>query len=231
MVRSIWRKTLVTAFACAGLIWAQQPHAVQNPTAPVAPAREQFVTVHETGKPAQRCKVVSSWKTAAGATAYKVKTLDTGEMLTIVENSPANTIPSSPSGKRMQAMAMRIFHWGRNTATPEGAPVAPFDTVQKPPAVVRTQETRAASSSTAATAYSRRPTLVQANAASPSAPAEASDWRKSWGRLSDPKPAQSRSTAAVRDVSLPHADTGRPDPLRMPEDYRTRLGDIVPTAK
>jgi hypothetical protein len=229
MVRSIWRTTLVTAFACAGLTWAQQP-APHNPTTSSAPATEQFVTVREAGKPAQRCKVISSWKTADGAAAYKVKVLDTGEMITIVENNPGATIPTSQSGRQAQAKAMRIFHWGKNSTAPQGVPVAPSDTVQNAAPVIRTQDARTTASSTSTNDSSRRRIIVQTTAGS-TVPAEPSDWRKSWGKLSDPKPADSRSTATVRDISLPHADAKRPDPLRMPEDYRTRLTDIVPTAK
>src|SRR5258707_14443679 len=95
MARSIWKKTLVTSFAWAGLAWAQQPTSSSlSPTAPLpkgkAPAT---ITVQEQGKSAQRCMILKNWKTAEGATAYQVQALDTGEIMTIVETGPAGNVP------------------------------------------------------------------------------------------------------------------------------------------
>src|SRR5262249_37100253 len=100
MVRSIWTKSLVTALACAGIASAQQPNSPYHPAPVAAPSQpEQIVTVQEPGKAAQRCKVLTSWKTATGATAYKVRAVDTGELITIVESGPASSVPSSQGGR------------------------------------------------------------------------------------------------------------------------------------
>jgi hypothetical protein len=122
MVRSIWKSTLTISIACAGLTLAQAP-AVQRPEpdSGAAKASQQFVTIAERGRPAQRCKLLGSWKTADGATAYKVQAADTGELMTVVESTPS----SSGTGKKSRAIAMRIFRWGKNNKPPEGAPIEP----------------------------------------------------------------------------------------------------------
>jgi hypothetical protein len=233
MVRSIWSKTLVSAVACAGLASAQQPTVSPNPPTVPAPAsaQEQFVTVQETGKPAQRCKVISSWKTADGATAYKVKALDTGEILTIIESGAATT--GTQPGRRMQTVAMRIFHWGRDNNPPAGVPMAPNEVVRTSPPVVGTQQyvvpSTTAPANDAARRWNQTPATANTTSGTPSDP---SDWRKSWGQSSEPpRTTTSALAGGVRDISLPHSDSKRPDPLQMPEDYRSRMSDIVPTTK
>src|SRR5258705_7183259 len=91
MVRSFRRGALIVALACGGLAvtWvglalSQQPRTTQA----VSSQPERILTVHENGK-ALRCRVVTAWRLADGSTAYQVQALDTGEMLTIVEDGPA----------------------------------------------------------------------------------------------------------------------------------------------
>src|SRR5438105_14002124 len=73
MARSIWKRTLVTLFASAGLAWAQQPMASSDPRALPAQSTAQTFTVQEPGKVGQKCKVLKTWKTADGKTAYQVQ--------------------------------------------------------------------------------------------------------------------------------------------------------------
>src|SRR5262249_49939409 len=54
--------------------------------------------------------------------------------MTIVESGPVTTVPGSRAGTRMQAMATRIFHWGRNQTPPPGTPMPPPEVVQTVPA-------------------------------------------------------------------------------------------------
>src|SRR5438876_11062329 len=96
MVLSMWKNSLVIAVACTGLTLAQEParqSSSANSASPEGP--QQFVTVQEGGKPAQRCRVLGSWKTSEGARAYKVKALDTGEIMTIVESGPTLAVPGA----------------------------------------------------------------------------------------------------------------------------------------
>jgi hypothetical protein len=118
MVRSFWKGTLVVMLAGVGLAWTQQSGPADN-----VPAT---MVVHDNGKEL-RCRVISSWRTADGALAYQLRAIDTGEMLTLLEDGPATTFQGR-SG-RMRAMSMKIFHWGRLQNPPPGAPVPPGQAV------------------------------------------------------------------------------------------------------
>jgi hypothetical protein len=143
MVRSIWTKTLIASLAWAGLAWAQQP--ASNPKQPATPSAvsstERVITLQEPGKPAQKCKVLKTWKTPEGATAYQVQALAGGEIMTIVESGPATTVAGSRNGTRMQAMATLIFHWGRDRTPPPGTPMPPAEVVQTVPPAPRVEMT------------------------------------------------------------------------------------------
>jgi len=118
MVWSNWRGAVLVMLAWVGLAWSQAP----MPTSSVNTA-ERIMTVHEDGR-SVRCRVVSTWRTPEGATAYQLQVLDTGEMMTIVEDGPAATI-HEPWATKVKALPMRIFHWGRNRVPPAGVPVPP----------------------------------------------------------------------------------------------------------
>jgi HEAT repeats len=133
MVRSLWKRTLVASLAWAGMAVAQQPATDASRLASAgrpAVGAERVVTVQEQGKPGQRCKLIRSWNTADGAKAYQVQALDTGEMITVVESGPVTTTSGARPGTRMQAVATRIFHWGKSPVPPAGAPMPPADLVQ-----------------------------------------------------------------------------------------------------
>jgi hypothetical protein len=134
MVRSLWKRTLVTTFAWAGMAWGQSMPSLPS-TQPPKPTEtsERLVTLQESGKPAQKCRILKSWKTAEGATAYRVQALDSGEIMTIVENGPATTVPGSREGTHKQALATRIFHWGRDGTPPAGTPIPPDEQVRTTP--------------------------------------------------------------------------------------------------
>lgn len=135
MVRSLWKRTLVTTLAWAGLAWAQSPlPTTPKPAAKPAPvdSTERVITVQEPGKAAQKCKITKTWKTPEGTTAYLCQALDTGEIMTIVESGPGTPAPGS-SNSNTQARASRIFHWGRNRTPPEGTPMPPTEAVAQRP--------------------------------------------------------------------------------------------------
>src|SRR5258708_7750988 len=115
MVWSNWRGAVVVMLAWVGLAWSQAPVPTSS-----GGAAERIMTVHENGT-SVRCRVVSTWRTAEGATAYQLQVLDSGEMMTIVEDGPAATIQEPRAGK-VRALPMRIFHWGRNRVAPAGVP-------------------------------------------------------------------------------------------------------------
>ena len=116
MVWSNWRGAVVVMLAWVGLAWSQAP------VASVATS-ERIMTVHENGK-GLRCRVMSQWRTPAGATACQLQVIGTGEMMTIVEDGPPTTVQEPKAGK-LKALPMRIFHWGRNRVPPPGVPAPP----------------------------------------------------------------------------------------------------------
>src|SRR5579871_212571 len=134
MVRSIWKRTLVTTFAWAGLAWAQQPIS-SAPAAKPGETTGQTFTVQEAGKAGQKCKVLKTWKTHDGKIAYQVQALDTGEMMTIVETGSARDMVGTQggTGTHAQAVATRIFHWGLERMPPPGTPVPPVEEFYKMP--------------------------------------------------------------------------------------------------
>src|SRR5437764_13948101 len=114
MVRSIWKRSLLTSLAWAGLALGQQPASSSRAqSTPLPVQNQQTITVQEPGKTAQKCKVIKTWKTAERTQAYQVRAIDTGEMMTIVERGPATTLPGTRPGMLRQARATKNFPWGR----------------------------------------------------------------------------------------------------------------------
>lgn len=230
MVRSIWRRTLVSTLAWAGLAWAQAP---QTTTRPATNVVDRVITVQENGKTAQKCRIVKTWQTADGATAYQVQAVDTGEILTIVESGPTTTTDGIQPGMRMKAVATRIFHWGRESTPPPGTPTPPTEFVQTSPLPSPISQPSKLAAPVASTPAAKP--LVQVVAPPPSTPSTSAmpstdsitkDWRRSWGKADDQKsiaaPAKTEiveSKPVVAKTSLPQADSSRPDPLRTPDRY------------
>src|SRR5215475_6938904 len=92
MVRSFWKGPAAIALALMASAWGQS--VASPPAAPTKPG-ERVITVQEPGKPALRCRVLQTWDQPGGGKAYQVKSLQTGEMLTIVAGGPSAS-PSSP---------------------------------------------------------------------------------------------------------------------------------------
>jgi homeobox protein ESX1 len=112
----------MVVLAWAGLALGQQP---MPPSSAPGDRTERTMTLHEAGKPSQKCKVLKSWRQPDGTMAYQVQALETGEMITVVESGPAPppTGPAAEGGPA--AMTTRIYHWGRYTTPPPGTPVPP----------------------------------------------------------------------------------------------------------
>jgi hypothetical protein len=124
-----------TATVAAALAWAS--FALGQSAGTPAPAAEypRIVTVQELGKPAQRCRVLRTWRESDGMIAFEVQVITTGERMTLVESSAISTRAGSVPGSQMHAMASRIYHWSPGSAPPAGAPLAPADAVVvRPPA-------------------------------------------------------------------------------------------------
>ncbi len=119
MVWSNWRGAVVMVFAWVGLAWSQAPAP-----APTPGTGERMMTVHENGK-SLRCRVLASWTMEDGAKAFQLKTIDAGEIITIVEDGPGITLQEPLLGGRVRSLPMRIYHWGNSQIAPPGVPAPP----------------------------------------------------------------------------------------------------------
>jgi hypothetical protein len=71
----------------------------QQPQPPAAVSGERILTIREPGQPEQKYKVLKSWKQKDGTTAYQVRSLTTGEILTLIDPASVvkSTAPAAPS--------------------------------------------------------------------------------------------------------------------------------------
>jgi len=122
MVRSRWIKAVMATLVSTGLALGQST----TPTSPQAAddATGRIITVHEAGKPAQKCRVIKWWVNDKGCKVWQVQALDTGEMMTIVAEG-APVMGEAPSEGRLRSLRTQIFHWSRDRVPPPGAPTAP----------------------------------------------------------------------------------------------------------
>jgi hypothetical protein len=117
MARAKWIKSLFAAAVSTSLAMGQSPSSTPAPT-----KAEKVITVQEVDRPAQKCKVVKVWQLAGGLHAFQVKAIDSGEIITIVEEGPHTTVHLKDEGKKAQAVATRIYHWGKSDTPPAGTP-------------------------------------------------------------------------------------------------------------
>lgn len=236
MLRSFGQGTLVVALLGAGLAWGQQPaKPAPVPTSPT----DHIITVEEPGKPAQKCKVLKTWKMKDGTWAREVQSLDNGEIMTIVEGGSPTPAQASASGSRFQSVASRIFHWGRSSTAPMGVPIAPSGPGMDAPMIVM-PSTPASKPVNQPVQVSQTPVVpalspdvnTQQTAPKPAVGvAQPSDWRKSWGipddhqtkvTAKDLPPANynanvpARPTQPLKDLPLVNTAATPPAPSTLP---------------
>lgn len=90
-----------------------------------APPLEQrigkTITVTEAGRAPEKCMVLQVWRLPDGSPAMKAQSLQTGELMTIVESESA-----------VGAERFRVFRWGKSVEPPAGVPAPPKTTVYVP---------------------------------------------------------------------------------------------------
>ena len=79
MRRSYTAAVLAGLLLVAGLGTAQQPQKADG---------EKIMLLTKEGRPPRRCQVLKSWMHSSGGTAYEVKALDNGEIMTVIEHGP-----------------------------------------------------------------------------------------------------------------------------------------------
>jgi hypothetical protein len=195
MVGTKWRETLVAALMSAGMAWGQQ-EAV--PPAAKGQTSDSVMTLQEPGKPDQKVKILKTYRTADGKTAYDVQDLTTGAKGTITEtgSGPSKEAMLAPATvPHRRSLLSRLFGRDEQATVPTAAP-STLGTMPK-----------AAATGTVTTADIKKDPK---SAPAPSQPAQPSDWHLSWGKTHDSKMAD----AAKAD--LPQAEINLADPLKDP---------------
>jgi len=112
MSRSGISLTLVLALAWVTLAQGQTPgQSASSPEARVG----KIITVTEVNRSPEKCLVLQVWRLSDGSPAMQAKSVETGEMMSIVESATADS-----SGQRF-----RVFRWGSQGVPPAGCPVPP----------------------------------------------------------------------------------------------------------
>jgi hypothetical protein len=104
MKRSSWAGALLAVAASAGVAWGQ-------------PAATTVTIQQKDGLP-EPCSIVKTWKTADGRPAFLMRSLDTDEMLTVVQRGGAKGDPK---------LGVSIYRWGNASVPPDGSPAPPAD--------------------------------------------------------------------------------------------------------
>jgi hypothetical protein len=160
MVRSCWQGTLV-ALSWSALVWGQPPllppAASTNsseiikpvPAAAAEPIKhmpvitgvdgqpapaERIITIQEPGKPPMQCRVLREWRMQDGNLAREVQSLESGEILTIVDGGSLIDAPEgAPFIREQGGLASRIIRWTRERERPLDAPMPPVTAVAAAP--------------------------------------------------------------------------------------------------
>jgi len=110
-----WKGALLAALASAGVAWGQ---SAAHPSAATQPA-PRIVTVQEKAGLPERCRVLKTWTTEKGQTACLLETVDTEELLTVVQTAVAS--------RGAKQVAVQIYRWSNSRWPPEGSPFPPPD--------------------------------------------------------------------------------------------------------
>ncbi len=110
MVSTAWKAALLVGLSSASLAWGQAPPAPR----PAQNSAERVVILRENGGPELKCRLLGKWTTAEGRSAFLLEDLGSGERLTVVTAS--GTVATKTA---------RIWHWGNDSNSPEGAPIPP----------------------------------------------------------------------------------------------------------
>ena len=99
MIRAIWKVALLAVVTSAGVALGQTaPHATR-----AARPADKIVTLQEKGGLPEKCRVLKTWTTDAGHKASLLQTLDSDEMVTVVQTTAAR-----PGSRQVGAS---IYRW------------------------------------------------------------------------------------------------------------------------
>jgi len=90
MLRFHGRWSLAAVILCAGLAQAGSPTSAKKAD------DDKIMTLTDNGK-SHRCQILRTYKTPTGDTAYEVKDLESGEIMTVIENAAAVKAAMTPA--------------------------------------------------------------------------------------------------------------------------------------
>jgi hypothetical protein len=205
MARTYTAAVLAGLLLVAGLGVAQQPQKADG---------EKIMLLTKEGRPPRRCQVLKSWKHPSGGTAYEVKALDNGEVMTVIEHGEPDAAAAKP------AEAPKV------AAKPVEAakkPDAPKTTVAKTKDTAKVAAKSVKPASTKSAEKSNKPTVVKtaAKAEKPAPLKAASKIDKAAVAKMTDKPAAKTDKAAVAKAG---------DPILSPAKYSgdSKVGNLVP---
>jgi hypothetical protein len=105
MRHASWAGAVLAVVASAGVVWGQ--------------AVDSTVTIQQSDGLPEPCRVVKAWTTKDGQSACLLQSLDTDEMLTVVQKGAA--------AKGNSQVGVGIYRWGNSMVPPDGSPVPPTD--------------------------------------------------------------------------------------------------------
>ena len=112
MLRKLWLSSLLLALTgtTIGLAYSETPsnNEIQKP-------KDRFLTVNEKGKAPIKCKLILAWTNKTGQQCYLVEALETGNIITIVQNDPNSKEKNSTTN----------YHWVNANTPPANSPVPP----------------------------------------------------------------------------------------------------------
>jgi hypothetical protein len=190
-----WDEALITALLAVGLANGQQPGGSPSK----GTEDSSILTLQEPGKPDQKVKILKTYRTADGKTAYEVQDVATGQHATLFDSGTGPALapakPTSSAGSRLRDLPSRIFRLGRKSDAPVTKPAQPVETKvstsAEPPSI--TPGVGSATPLETPTKQTKAPVKGQLVSASESdrkpeskpAPGEAApptDWHQSWGK-------------------------------------------------
>jgi HEAT repeats len=205
-MRSLWIGTLAAALSCSAPGWSQmlQP--------------DRWIMVREEGKPAVKCRVVSTKKQKDGTTLCQAKT-EAGETLTLLEEP----VKGMPSG----TMRMRVMPGTSNCTT-----CGPLPGVPQPPPAITPMPTSTPPALKPVPPPTIMPAVVQAK---PEVKKERTSLIGRFFPSTPSKPEVEKKDLVVKAASearpqLPISTTSTDDPLSRPDLFTKSGVSSLPNA-
>src|SRR5262245_20813435 len=202
MRRSYTAALLAGLLLVSGLGVAQQPQKADG---------EKIMLLTKEGRPPRRCQVLKSWKHPSGGTAYEVKALDNGEIMTVIEHGEPEPVAATKPAQPLKPLA--------NPAEAAKKPDTPKTTTAK-----KTDAPKVAAKTDKPTTTKANDKTAKSSTAKATEKSDKSGVVKTAAKTEKPVPAK---TASKTDKPAAAKAT---DPILSPAKYNgdSKVGNLVP---